>query len=241
MPTTAKTRAKAPAKVAATKTARGRKPAASRAGAAPPAGVIAMRDEVNAYKKELILRAAIDTFYDYGYHETTVDMLAERLDGTKAIFYYYYTDKRAVLEEIYRRALGSAQAVIQQAIDAGGTPSEILESFARRYTEWVIDNQRLVGVFWSEERTLSPEVRAEMAAEQKKFDDLLSQIIKDGVAAGEFKVEDTQTMARAIAGLLSFVYTWWRPDHRLSREEVARKFAALALRMARYGADAGRP
>jgi AcrR family transcriptional regulator len=239
MPTTSlKPRAKTPAKPAAKKTTRGgRKPAASRAAGAAGNGVIAMRDEVNAYKKELILRAAIDTFYDYGYHETTVDMLAERLDGTKAIFYYYYPDKRAVLEEIYRRSLSSAQAVIQHALDAGGTPSQMLETFARRYTEWVIDNQRLVGVFWSEERTLSPEVRAEVAAEQKKFDDLLANLIKEGVAAGEFKVEDTQTMARAILGLLSFVYTWWRPDHRLSREEVARKFAALALRMARYGAD----
>jgi len=237
MPTSSKTRAKAAPKAAAKKTSRGRKPAAARAAAAVPNGVIAMRDEVNAYKKELILRAAIDTFYDYGYHETTVDMLAERLNGTKAIFYYYYSDKRAVLEEIYRRSLSSAQTVIQQAIDAGGTPSQMLETFARRYTEWVIDNQRLVGVFWSEERTLSPAARAEVAAEQKKFDDLLAHIIKEGVATGEFKVEDTQTMARAISGLISFVYTWWRPDHRLSREEVARKFAALSLRMARYGAD----
>jgi AcrR family transcriptional regulator len=238
MPASLNTRAKVPSKVpekTPAKTARPRKTAASRTSA-NGGGVITMRDEVNAYKKELILRAAVDTFYEHGYHDTTVDMLAERLDGTKAIFYYYYTDKRAVLEEIYRRSLSSAQAVVQQAIDAGGTPSQTLENFARAYTEWVIDHQRLVGVFWREERTLSKEVRLEVAAEQKKFDDMLARIIKDGVAAGEFRVEDTQTMSRAISGMISFIYTWWRPGHRLGREEAAKKYAALALRLARNAA-----
>lgn len=230
MSTNLNTRAKVPAK-APVKTRAGRKTAEGNGN-----GVIAMRDEVNAYKKDLILRAAVDTFYEYGYHDTTVDMLAERLDGTKAIFYYYYTDKRAVLEEMYRRSLSSAQQVIQQAIDDGGTPSQMLGTFARRYTEWVIDHQRLVGVFWREERTLSREVRMEVAAEQKKFDDLLARIIKDGVAAGEFRVEDPRTMSRAISGMISFIYTWWRAEHRLGREEAAKYYAALALRLAREGA-----
>lgn len=232
MPSSLKERAKVPAKELA-KTARTHKTAAVRGAGGGNGVVLTMRDEVNAYKKELILRAAVDTFYEHGYHDTTVDMLAERLDGTKAIFYYYYADKRAVLEEIYRRSLSSAQATVQKAVDAGGTPSQMLETFARLYTEWVIDNQRLVGVFWREERTLSPDVRLEVAAEQKKFDDMLARIIKDGVTAGEFRVQDTQTMARAISGMISFIYTWWRPDHRVGREEAAKKYSALALRLAR--------
>lgn len=239
MPSSLTTRAKVPAKVsakAAAKTPRARKTAASRGAVGGNGnGVIAMRDEVNAYKKELILRAAVDTFYEHGYHDTTVDMLAERLDGTKAIFYYYYTDKRAVLEEIYRRSLSTAQEVVQKAIDSGGTPTRMLEMFARQYTEWVIDHQRLVGVFWREERTLSREVRQEVAAEQKKFDDLLARIIKDGVTAGEFRVEDPKTTSRAISGMISFVYTWWRPDHRLGREAAAKYYSELALRIARDG------
>jgi len=193
--------------------------------------VIALREEVNAYKKELILRAAVDTFYEHGYHDTTVDMLAERLDGTKAIFYYYYTDKRAVLDEIYKRSLSSAQAVIRQAIDAGGPPSQVLSTFARLYTIWVIDNQHLVDVFWREERTLSREVRAEVAAEQKKFDDLLAGIIRDGVAKGEFHVQDVRTTARAVSGMISFLYTWWQADRRLTREDAANYYAELALRL----------
>ncbi|MDP3139536.1 MAG: TetR/AcrR family transcriptional regulator [Burkholderiaceae bacterium] len=193
---------------------------------------VGMREEVNAYKKELLLRAACETFYEHGYHDTTVDMLAEKLSGTKAIFYYYYTDKRAVLEEIYRRSLSAAQAVVQRAIDQGGTPAVMLKNFAYHYTLWVIDNQRLVDVFWREERTISTEVRSAIAIEQKKFDDMVSRIIREGVASGHFTSDDAQTTARAIAGMISFIYTWWRPDRRLSREDAATSYAELALRLA---------
>jgi AcrR family transcriptional regulator len=191
-----------------------------------------MRDEVNAYKKELILRAAAETFYERGYHETTVDILTEKLSGTKAIFYYYYTDKHAVLEEIYRRSLTTAQAVVQRAIDEGGSPVVMLSSFARYYAQWVIDNQLIVGVFWREERSLSQEARAAVAVEQKKFDDMVAGIIKEGIASGEFAADDVRMASRAISGMISFTYTWWRGDRRLNRDDAANYYADMALRMA---------
>jgi AcrR family transcriptional regulator len=192
-----------------------------------------MREEVNAYKKTLILQAACDTFYEHGYHDTTVDMLAARLSGTKAIFYYYYPDKRAVLDELYRRTLVSALDVLKVVVSDGGTATEVLERFARRYTEWVIDNQKFVAVFWREERTLTKAVRIEIAHEQKRFDDGVAAIIRRGVDAGEFESTDPQSSSRAISGMVSFMYTWWRDGRRMTREAAADYHAELVLRLVR--------
>ena len=46
-----------------------------------------MREDVSAYKKDLIVRAAIETFFEYGYHNATVDlrylwMRQKRLQGS---------------------------------------------------------------------------------------------------------------------------------------------------------------
>ena len=190
-----------------------------------------MRDEVTAYRKDLILRAATDAFFEYGYHDCTVDLIAEKLSGTKAIVYYYFPDKHSILREIYRRALEAAQDLMSQAIRENDDPSTKIAAIARSYAKWVIDNQRLVGIFWREERSLSPEARAEVAVEQKKMDDLLASVIRDGVAKGLFEVEDAQTTARAIAGMISFTYTWWRSDRRLSREDTAEYYARTAQRL----------
>ncbi|MBT2304848.1 SDR family oxidoreductase [Variovorax paradoxus] len=70
--------------------------------------VDSMREEVAAYRKDLIVRAASDAFFEHGYYDCTVDMIAERLSGTKAIVYYYFADKHAILEEIYPRAMAEA-------------------------------------------------------------------------------------------------------------------------------------
>ncbi|MEI6548137.1 MAG: TetR/AcrR family transcriptional regulator [Burkholderiales bacterium] len=192
-----------------------------------------MREEVNAYKKDLILRAACETFYDHGYHDTTVDMLAARLSGTKAIFYYYYPDKRAVLDELFSRTFASALEVLHTALEESGTPTETLTRFARRYTEWVIDNQKFVAVFWREECTISKELRITIARQQKRFDDGVATIIRRGVACGEFDSKDPQSTSRAISGMLSFMYTWWRDGRRISRKVAADDNAELILRMVR--------
>lgn len=191
-----------------------------------------MREEVSAYKKDLIVRAAIETFFEHGYHNTTVDMIAARLSGSKAIFYYHYPDKRAVLDEIYRRAMSSALAMLDHTLDAAGTPPELLERFARRYTEWVLDNQKLVDVFRREERTISTSMRAEVAHDQKRWDDGIASIIRQGIASGDFAPGDPQTTSRAISGMITWIYTWWRDGRRMTRADALEHFAQLALRMA---------
>ena len=214
----------------ARKTVRSRQEPATAKSRVESNGTSNMREEVAAYRKDLILRAAADVFFETGYHNCTVDMIAERLSGTKAIVYYYFPDKHSILQEIYRRALEAAQELIRRAINENDSPSAKLAAVAREYAKWVIDNQRVVGIFWREERSLSAEARAAVAVEQKKMDDLIASVIRDGVAKSLFEVVDVQTTARAIAGMISFTYTWWRGDRRLSREDIAEYYAQMALR-----------
>ncbi|NYT44624.1 TetR/AcrR family transcriptional regulator [Alcaligenaceae bacterium] len=192
---------------------------------------ISLRDEVVAYRKERILQAACDAFYEHGYHECTVEMIAERLSGSKAIVYYYFSDKHSILYEIYRRALDEAQILILRAAADHSSCKEKLVAIARAYANWVTDNTRTVGVYWREVQSLTPEARAAVFAEQKKIDDVVAHVIRDGVADYTFKVSDVQTTARAITGMITFTYTWWRDDKRLSREAVADSYAEMALRL----------
>jgi AcrR family transcriptional regulator len=190
-----------------------------------------MRDEVTAYRKDLIVRAAADAFFDHGYHDCTVDMIAARLSGTKAIVYYYFDDKHSILAEIFRRALKEAQEVIRTAIDQGSDPRGKLAAFARLYAGWVVDNQRVVGVIWREERSLSLEAREAVALERRTMDDLVALIIREGVSKTQFRVADVRTTARAISGMISYTYSWWRGDRRLSRDDIADYYADVALRI----------
>jgi AcrR family transcriptional regulator len=191
-----------------------------------------LRNEVIAFRKDRILMAACDAFYEHGYHDCTVDMIAKQLSGTKAIVYYYFPEKHSILYGIYCRALGEAQTLIKAAAAKNEHPSDKLAAIARSYAQWVIDNNRLVGVYWREIQSLTNEARAAVFAEQKVIDDIVAQVIRDGVSQECFHVSDVQTTARAINGMITFTYTWWRGDKRLTRDDTAEHYAQMALRLA---------
>lgn len=193
---------------------------------------INLRDEVVAYRRDRILQAASEAFYEHGYHACTVDMIAERLAGSKAIVYYYFPDKHSILFEIYRRALDEAQALIHHAASEHTNARGKLAAVARAYASWVIENTRTVGVYWREVQSLTEEARATVFAEQKKIDEVFAQAIRQGVADNSFNVDDAQTTARAITGMITFTYAWWRDDKRLSRDDAANSYADMALRLA---------
>jgi len=79
--------------------------------------------------------------------------------------------------------------------------------------------------------TQSPAALAEINALRKKFDRVLSNLLSEGVAAGEFELKDVSLAALAIGGMISWAYTWHRPEGRLPLSEMCEQMADLALQM----------
>jgi hypothetical protein len=67
---------------------------------------------------------------------------------------------------------------------------------------------------------------------RREFDHLLSDLLLEGSANGEFEIQDHSLAALALGGMISWAYTWYRPSGRLTLEETAAQMADLALRMA---------
>ena len=57
--------------------------------------------------------------------------------------------------------------------------------------------------------------------------------LEEGVAAGVFEIEDVRLTALAIGGMISWAFTWYNPQGRLSTAEICRRMAGLVLRMVR--------
>ena len=66
---------------------------------------------------------------------------------------------------------------------------------------------------------------------------LLGDQIRTGAEAGVFLVEDAGLTAMAIIQMLTGVIVWFRPDERLSVEEVTNNYLQMTMRL--VGADHG--
>ena len=120
---------------------------------------------------------------------------------------------------------------VSGAANSPGSPTARLHSAIVDFTQVVLSRQANIAIYFREEKNLAPDALAEINALRKKFDRVLSNLLTEGVAAGEFDISDVNLTALAIGGMISWAYTWHRQEGRLALEDMCQRMADLALQM----------
>jgi AcrR family transcriptional regulator len=191
-----------------------------------------MRDEILAYKRERILEEAVKLFYEHGFTGTTLDDIAAELGVTKPFIYTHFRGKVELLAALCKPTIELSLAAVTNAATQKGTPTERLRLAITDFTKVVLQRQPNIAIYFREEKNLSPGSLTEINALRREFDHVLSDLLIEGVEAGEFEIDDHSIAALALGGMISWAYTWYRPGGRLSLEQTAAHMADLALRMA---------
>jgi len=190
-----------------------------------------MRDEISAYKRDRILEEAVKLFYERGFSGTTLDDIAGKLGVTKPFIYTHFRSKVELLEAVCRPTIEMSLDALIQAAQREGTPAERLLDGVVNFTKVVLQRQGNIAVYFREEKHLSEAGLAEINALRKRFDRVLSDLLQEGVSSGAFRIIDIRVAALAIGGMVSWAYTWYQPDGRLSFDDISAKLAHFVLQM----------
>src|ERR1700748_2751948 len=190
-----------------------------------------MREEILAYKRERILEEAMKLFYERGFTGTTLDDIAAELGVTKPFIYTHFRSKTELLAALCKPTIELSLNAVANAAKSGGTPIERLRRAMVDFTQVVLSRQANIAIYFREEKNLEPAGLAEIHALREQFDRVLSNLLNEGVSAGEFAVNDVNLAALAIGGMISWAYTWHRPEGRLPLDEMCNSMADLALQM----------
>jgi AcrR family transcriptional regulator len=196
-----------------------------------------MREEILAYKRERILEEAVKLFYERGFYGTTLDDIAAELGVTKPFIYTHFRSKVDLLAALCKPTIEMSLEAVSRAADSAGTPAERLHRAIVGFTKVVLQRQANIAIYFREEKNLTRDALDEINALRKQFDRVLSQLLLEGVEAGEFHVQDVDLAALAIGGMISWAYTWHRSSGRLPLEDMGARMAELTLRM--VGTSAG--
>jgi len=191
----------------------------------------AMREEILAYKRERILEEAMKLFYQRGFTGTTLDDIAAELGVTKPFIYTHFRSKTELLAALCKPTIEMSLEAVAHAAKMPGSPTTRLHRAVVDFTQVVLSRQANIAIYFREEKSLAPDALAEINALRKKFDRVLSNLLTEGVAAGEFDITDVNLAALAIGGMISWAYTWHRPEGRLALDEMCQRMADLALQM----------
>ena len=179
-------------------------------------------------KRQAVLQAAAQLFNERGFHATSLDDIAERLHVTKPTLYYYVKSKDDILLECVRAALGMMQEEISAVRRAGGRALDQLVACMRIYTMIVTQDFGRCVIRIGEDPLPAPlkrELRALKAGIDREFRRLLAEAAEEG----SIVPCDPKMAAFMVAGALSWVGRWYRPDGELSPEEIADQGIALLL------------
>lgn len=193
---------------------------------------LTIKDEVAALKRERIIEAAAQLFYDRGYEKTTLEAVADSLGVTKPFIYGHFKSKAELLADICTRGVSASLSAIDKISAMDLSPTKKLALLGRDFLVAVLNNQRNIAILTREEKNLEPYDFQRLSNLRREFDAKLVVLLKFGVATGEFSVKDPYVAALSIGGLVSWAYVWYRPHGRLSLDVLADDVSALILSMA---------
>lgn len=195
-----------------------------------------MREEIREFKRLRILEVAERLFYESGFDATSVDMIASELGMTKPFIYSYFPNKRAILEAVYEQAAQRLVTFLEKVTENDGSPQKRLVLLVDAFVHENIKNQVASGVYLQEEKHLSDETRERIRNFERTFNIRLADLIRDGIGAGVFEVEDASLCSLCISGMVRWVHRWYHAGGRYTADEVAAHIGEMALNLVRYDA-----
>ena len=182
-----------------------------------------------AMREDQLIEVATRFFKEKGYHNTSMQNLADGLGVQKSSLYYYIESKEELLCRLLERATSLLGAQIDEIYASDLPPIEKLRQALENHATTTMEHLNLVSVYLHEYRNLPPERLEEVLAARKHHEQVLVQILEDGIASGDFRPVNAKMVVFGLLGMLSWTHQWFSPAGELPSQKIATVLADLAL------------
>ncbi len=180
-------------------------------------------------RKVQIEGIATELFRKKGYAATSMRDLAQAVGMEAASIYSHIKNKEALLSSICFR-LADAFMDAKKEMELQTMPAPLLlQKAIEAHVRVITNNLDASAVFLHEWRHLSPEPLAEFIALRKAYENYLIRIIQQGKEEGKFQFEDEKIAVLSLLSGLNWIYDWYKPEGKLSPEQVAQNLSNLLL------------
>jgi len=178
--------------------------------------------------REKILAAAVQLFAEYGYHASTMRDIARVTGIQAASIYYHYVNKQALLVEImdtHMRTLNAnLERIVQKQAPIRQRLHEAIASHIRLHTTYKAE----FFIIDTEIRALEGEYRTAILALRDRYESLVQELLREGVQQGIFRPLDVKVASYALIAMCTEVATWFRPEGRLTVQQVIDIYTQMA-------------
>jgi AcrR family transcriptional regulator len=176
-----------------------------------------------------IIDAAARVFAERGFHGATTQDIADVLGIKQASLYYYFSSKEAALELVCLKGVEGFFEAAKAIAARPDTARKRLSLLINSHLSPLLDRRDYVKVFLNERQHLPSESRRRIGRWSRGLERIFEEVIKDGVAKGEFRANlDTRLATLAILGMCNAASSWQRKEN-FAIDEIGVEFAHLAI------------
>lgn len=180
-----------------------------------------------ARRREQLLEVALHVFAERGFHQTSMNDVADAAGVTKPVLYQHFSSKRALYLELLELVSSRLMAAIDEATSTAAGPREQVERGLRAYFRFVIDaNDEYRLMFGGGTRR-----DVEFAQEAARLERAIAEVIAELIVVAGLADHERLLLAHGIVGLAEGATRLWLTDAvELDPDEVAARVADLAWR-----------
>lgn len=194
-----------------------------------------LKERQRQEREQLILCAAQELLLERGYHEMSVDEIAERVGISKGTVYLHFDGKEALLFALLNRGMREFTRAIDDTLSGPATPREKLRAVLELFYSGISSAHAQV----ARAAFQNPALLGRLAEHRQRLSEVwdgprkrIAALIEEGKAAGEFDPDlPTPVLLNLFRSLLSpHDYQRLVVEEGLPREEVLRAITTFFFR-----------
>lgn len=180
-----------------------------------------------ARRKEQLLDVAIREFASRGFHQTSMNAVADAAGVTKPVLYQHFSSKRGLYLELLRTVGDRLMSKISAAAASASGPRQQVEEGLRAYFRFVADHDDAYRLMFGGGTRRDEEFATEASRVERSIASVIAELIRiEGLSDA-----DRLLFAHGVVGLAEGTSRFWLGDGLdLDPDDVAERVADLAWR-----------
>jgi len=194
-------------------------------------GDAAPRSSQKTYER--IQSAALWLFAMRGVDSSSIRDIGARAKVPTSLLYHYAPSKLQLLFELMDDGMARHVSGSKRALELAEGPEERLVALVVTHVLTHGKNRLMARIMNHEWRALPKKQQLHIMKQRDEVSSLWDAVLTEGVAAGVFAFTDVNTTRMALIQMCSGVANWFSPAGPAPIEDLAKRFADLALGMVR--------
>jgi AcrR family transcriptional regulator len=172
-------------------------------------------------RRQDIINAAIDLFYEYGYQKASLRDLSRKVGLTQAAIYYHFRNKEEILFTIIEKFSNELYFTLRACLSGKKDAFGELRDAIIQHILLIKHGRKGAKIIIEDKRFLSGELNKLVKEKERAIFYLYKNHLMELKKMKRIQDGDLTVATFGILGMINWLYHWYRPEKSLSLEQLA--------------------